>query len=72
MRNHARGKGQTHFLCRGVNRSEEATAGKARSALSGIHTHLPHSSEVNHQAAIAGAKPCEAMTSASDRGDYTR
>ncbi len=70
MGNHARGKGQAHFLRRDVNRAEEAPAGKARAARLGIDTHLSQEGEINHHAAVAGAKPRETVTSTADRGDY--
>ncbi|MFZ0799837.1 MAG: hypothetical protein WAM98_18780 [Terriglobales bacterium] len=68
MRDDTGGKYQPHFLRCGINRSQQATPCDPSPARLRINHDVPHSRQINHQAAIAGAKTCQAMPSTTNGG----
>ena len=66
MRDDAGGKDESCFLCCAIDRSQQATSGDPGPPRLGINRDLAHSRQVNHQAAIARTKTCEAMPSTAD------
>ena len=63
---------QTCFLRRGIDRPQQATACKPRTASARINGDLLHFREVDHQAAIASAESCKTMSSTADRSKNSR
>jgi hypothetical protein len=61
-------KDQSRSLRCGINRSQQTTTCDPSAARLRIDKDLPHSRQVNHQAAIAGAETCKAMSSTTNGG----
>ena len=68
MRDDARGENQSCLLRCGINRSQQTTSGDPGPARFRIDRNLAHFRQVNHHAAVARAKTCEAVSSAADGG----
>src|SRR6516162_9302511 len=68
MRNNAGREDQSGFLRCRVDRSLQATTGKAGAPGLRINRDLPHPREVNHQAAIARTEAGKAVSATADGG----
>src|SRR5579872_433100 len=68
MGDDAGGKNQSCFLRGGINRPQQTASRKPRPSRVRINSDLPHSRQVDHHAAIAGAKAGKAMSSTAYGG----